>query len=144
MSRKDAVYYKNTPGCKHEHVGDTKLISKQNITDKPPCLSLKAPPKRAKAKPEPLITARDALPEDEHYELSLLDSVVPLSAGSKKSELTPKDNTSVNLKVIDAMKINIKPLVGKKPTGAQKIDTSNDETIKKAVMSLWPKVIVWS
>ena len=81
-----------------------------------------------------MITANDALPEDEHYEPSLLDSVVPSSAvpsKQDKSESTLRNDTSVPQKVIDAMGVNMKPLVGKKPTGAQMIDTSNDMTIKK-------------
>ena len=39
VSRKDAVYYENTPGCKHEPAGDTKLVPQQDITDEPPCPS---------------------------------------------------------------------------------------------------------
>ena len=62
VSRKDAVYYEDRPGCKHEPVGDTKLVQRQDITDKPPCPSVEAPPKKAKAKPELMITAKDALP----------------------------------------------------------------------------------
>ena len=34
------------------------------------------------------------------------------------------------LEVIDAMDVDMKPLVGKKPAGSQMIDTSKEETIK--------------
>ena len=84
-----------------------------------------------------MITAKDALPEDLHYELSPLDSVVPLSAAPSKidsSKSTPKSDVPVTQEVVDAVGVEMKPLVGKKPPGAQMIDTSNDETVGELML----------
>ena len=63
VSRKDAVYYKDHPGCKHEPVGRTKLMPTAVENNEQTCLSIDLQPNQKKAKPEAMITAKDAHPE---------------------------------------------------------------------------------
>ena len=93
MSRKDAVYYEHIPGCRQERVGTTKLAPRLYETDDLPCPSVEAPANKPKAKTDSVITVRDALPEDDHYDPSPLDSVVEPSTSSKKHEQAPKPAT---------------------------------------------------
>ena len=102
-SRKDTVYYEDCPGCKHEPVGKTKLVPKPDETDEQPCLSIDIQPNQKKGKPEMMITAKDALPEDLHYEPGPQDSVVPtVSVAPDKptsSKSTPKSEVVISQEV---------------------------------------------
>ena len=112
VSRKDAVYYEYVPGCRRERVGSTEMISTSH--DDMPCPSVDAPGAKPKAKTDSVITVSDALPGDDLYDPSPLDSVLePSTSSEKPSEpaSTPTTDATAPLEVIDAIDVDIKPLV---------------------------------